>query len=178
MLLLGRSKIVLLSHVAGHSVALRGPALILALETTRKLTLDVSTYEGLFQHYRSHMNQIEAGDVSSTHALEWYASQQANPVTLDREWIAHARRDAEHISDKLEVELRGYTTNLIKESIRVSCHTPRPSAGGEWRVASDLVGKAQPGFELTFGSLWLRWATAIWPSTSRGWETCLELFDA
>ncbi len=116
----GRTKIVMLSHIAAHSVALRGPALVLALQTTREATLDPAGYEALFQQYRTHINKIEAGEVTSPQALDWYASHQASPVTLDRAWLEQAKRDAAQINDKLEVELRGYTTNLIKESIRVS----------------------------------------------------------
>jgi hypothetical protein len=47
---------------------------------------------------------------------------------VDREWIEKARREAQNGQDKLEVELKGYLTNLIKESIRVrlplSCFFP------------------------------------------------------
>lgn len=121
----GRTKIVVLSHIANHSLALRGPALTLALQATRQSTLDTAGYEHLFQQYRAHVNQVEAGEITSAQALEWYASHQAKPVTLDRAWLEQAKRDASQINDKLEVELRGYTTNLIKESIRVSGSEPR-----------------------------------------------------
>lgn len=38
----------------------------------------------------------------------------------DEEWMEQTARDAQEQQVKLEVELRGYQSNLIKESIRVS----------------------------------------------------------
>lgn len=38
----------------------------------------------------------------------------------DESWVEEAARDAQERQVKLEIELRGYQSNLIKESIRVS----------------------------------------------------------
>lgn len=125
----------MLSHIARHSRGLQGPALVLALETVKQATLDVNLYESLFQSYRQLINTIESGECTSPRALEWYAGHKPTELVVDRDWLDKARRDAQLIGEKLEVELRGYTTNLIKESIRVSL--PSPSA--RYSLPSELT---------------------------------------
>lgn len=40
----------------------------------------------------------------------------------DERWITETRDTVAKEVSRLDVELRGYMSNLIKESIRVSCH--------------------------------------------------------
>lgn len=58
-------------------------------------------------------------------ALRWYESVRGKELGVDRPWVEKTRREAQSGIDKLEVELKGYTTNLIKESIRVSSWAAR-----------------------------------------------------
>jgi len=69
--------------------------------------------------YRQHVNSLESGREQDPTALNWYESVKGNEVGLDRNWLELAKKEAQSGKDKLEVELRGYVTNLIKESIRV-----------------------------------------------------------
>lgn len=101
------------------SPSLCGPALTLALAAIKQLTLDTNLYQEVFQMYRQHVNAIEGGREQDPTAVAWYESVKGSEVPLDRAWLEQAKKDAQSGKEKLEVELRGYTTNLIKESIRV-----------------------------------------------------------
>ncbi|KAI5474841.1 COP9 signalosome complex subunit 1 [Pseudohyphozyma bogoriensis] len=112
-------KAVRLNYVAQHSQALAGAALTLALAAITSSTLDVPLYENTFQMYRQHINAIQSGEIKSPAAIAWYESVKGNEVTADRSWIEATRREAQRGLEKREVELKGYITNLIKESIRM-----------------------------------------------------------
>lgn len=103
---LGRTRATRLIQIAKVHPPFAVPALHLALEHIPKATLDVPLYEATFLEYR------QAQGTSSSTAPASY--------NLDRAWIDKSRKEAKSGLDKLEVELKGYTTNLIKESIRVS----------------------------------------------------------
>lgn len=99
--------------------SLSGQAFTLALATLRESTLDFAMYETTFTHYRQIVNHLQSGDNKDPVAQAWYSSIKGKEVPIDRAWMDRARREARSGQDKLEVELKGYTTNLIKESIRV-----------------------------------------------------------
>ncbi|ORY82347.1 26S proteasome subunit RPN7-domain-containing protein [Leucosporidium creatinivorum] len=115
----GRSKINRLLYIANSAPALAGPALTQALSTIKETTLDVSLYEQAFHLYRQTISAIQAGENTSPLAVAWYESVKGNEVGLDRVWMEAARKEGQSTMDKLEVELKGYSTNLIKESIRM-----------------------------------------------------------
>lgn len=89
------------------------------MSTIKESTLDVSLYEQAFHFYRQTVSAIEAGENTSPLAVAWYESVKGKEVGLDRVWMETARKEGQSTMDKLEVELKGYSTNLIKESIRV-----------------------------------------------------------
>ncbi|GAA5957044.1 hypothetical protein JCM3765_005388 [Sporobolomyces pararoseus] len=115
----GRSKVLRLISVAVSSPSLCGPALTLALSSIKQLTLDTTLYQEVFQLYRQHVNALESGQERDPAAVNWYNSIKGNEVTLDRNWLEQAKKDAQTGQEKLEIELKGYVVNLIKESIRM-----------------------------------------------------------
>lgn len=121
-LLTGRSKINRLLYVSNSSPSLCGAALALALTSIKQLTLDIQLYQEVFHLYRQHISAIESGSEQDPTAVSWYDATKGNQVQLDRNWLDQAKKDAQSGKEKLEVELKGYTTNLIKESIRVGSH--------------------------------------------------------
>jgi COP9 signalosome complex subunit 1 len=111
-----------LLFVAHSSPSLAGPALSLALSAIKQVTLDTQLYQDVFHLYRQHIGAIESGSEQDPTAVAWYNSVKGNEISLDRTWLEQAKKDAQSGKEKLEVELRGYTTNMIKESIRVRFH--------------------------------------------------------
>lgn len=110
-----------LLHVAQVSPALAAQALTLALAEIERSTLDVNLYETAYHMYTQSLAAIENGTNTSPVAVAWYDSVRGQSrVQLNQSWIDHAKNEAQSTMDKLEVELKGYSTNLIKESIRVS----------------------------------------------------------
>lgn len=116
----GRILITRLNHIAQLCPTVAGPALTLALETTKQETLDVALYEALFFNYKTFINNLQTGEIRDEIASKWLADLNGKEVNLDRDWMEKTKREARMTLDRLEVELKGYTTNLIKESIRVS----------------------------------------------------------
>ncbi|SCV71204.1 BQ2448_2792 [Microbotryum intermedium] len=119
----GRTKIIHLLYIAQMSPSLAAAALTLALQELKASTLDVPTYEQTFHHYRQVLNSLESGESNDAYARGWYeqtiksGAQKAH--VLDREWCERSKREASNGLEKLQVELKGYSTNLIKESIRM-----------------------------------------------------------
>lgn len=107
-------------YIADNSPALAGQALTLALSAIQSSTLDTTLYEQAFQKYRQHITAIQAGDIQNPVAVAWYESVKGHEVPIDRVWLEQTRKEVQSTQDRLEVELKGYSTNLIKESIRVS----------------------------------------------------------
>ncbi|GAA5872623.1 hypothetical protein JCM8547_003712 [Rhodosporidiobolus lusitaniae] len=120
---LGRSKIPRLLHLANLSPSLAGPALTLALASIKHLTLDLQLYEHTFHHYRRFIQAVESGEEADPMAVQWLAGLReqggAGEEKADRDWVDKARKDAQSGQERLEVELKGYSTNMIKESIRM-----------------------------------------------------------
>lgn len=118
---LGRNKITRLLHIARSSPSLAGPALTLALSAIKALTLDTRLYEDAYYQYRTLIDAVEKGEETDPQAKAWYEQQrgQGSFAPFDRAWFEKAKQEAHSGQDRLEIELKGYLTNLIKESIRV-----------------------------------------------------------
>ncbi|GAA5976703.1 hypothetical protein JCM10908_005601 [Rhodotorula pacifica] len=117
---LGRNKVTRLLHIARSSPSLAGPALTLALNTIKAVTLDTRLYEDAYYQYRTLIGALEKGDESDPQAKAWYEQHgEGDLAQFDRAWFERAKQEAHSGQDKLEIELKGYLTNLIKESIRM-----------------------------------------------------------
>ncbi|POY75809.1 hypothetical protein BMF94_1122 [Rhodotorula taiwanensis] len=121
---LGRNKVTRLLHVAKLSPSLAGPALSLALSAIKATTLDTRLYEESYLVYRHFQEALAKGEVTDPQAKAWY-EQHAGGVdgasfeSFDKAWIEKSKHEAQAGLDRLEIELKGYLTNLIKESIRM-----------------------------------------------------------
>ena len=109
-----------LLFIAKRSAPLVLPALTLALETIQSATLDVPLYEATFAQYQDALAEFAKGTVKDPLAIQSYEAIKHKSLSLDRPWIDKTTKEAKLGREKLEVELKGYTNNLIKESIRVS----------------------------------------------------------
>ncbi|KAM0788086.1 hypothetical protein ACM66B_001255 [Microbotryomycetes sp. NB124-2] len=118
----GRSRITHLLYIASVCVGWAGQALTMAMDAIKQHTLDVNLYEHAFHMYKQHCNAIEAGQTTDETAKAWFNKHSADGLTVhvDTAWCERARKEEQQTTDKLEVELKGYTTNLIKESIRMA----------------------------------------------------------
>lgn len=128
-----------LLFIATSAISLAGPALTLALSTIQLTTLDTALYQSVYGQYLQLCTSISSGDITDAAAVEWYEGVKRTEgkmaAAMDVAWIARTKSEAGKTIDKLEVELKGYTTNLIKESIRVSrvVERERESAADEGR---------------------------------------------
>ncbi|GAA5865738.1 hypothetical protein JCM3774_004985 [Rhodotorula dairenensis] len=118
---LGRNKVTRLLHIARSSPSLAGPALTLALNAIKAVTLDTRLYEEAYYEYRNLLDALEKGEEADPQAKAWYEQQggAGNFAQFDRAWFDKAKQEAHSGQDRLEIELKGYLTNLIKESIRM-----------------------------------------------------------
>lgn len=127
---LGRNKVTRLLHVARTSPSVGGPALTLALNAIKALTLDTRLYEETYYQYRQLLESLagQTGDEADSNATAWLEQSGAkdHPEPFDREWVEQSKHEAQAGLDRLEIELKGYLTNLIKESIRVRFLSPPP----------------------------------------------------
>ena len=57
-------------------------------------------------------------------------------ATPDLDWIDRMKKQVKSATDKMELELKGYKNNLIKESIRV-CYTPMHAQAHQLRCLSE-----------------------------------------
>lgn len=99
----GRAAIVNLQHVISHCPQLAGPALKLSARIYRESTRDTSGYISTIHAY---------------HNLD--ISQQDGTLSGDSAWVEEMELRNAKEKNKLEAELRTYSSNMIKESIRVS----------------------------------------------------------
>lgn len=123
----------------------------MAMEVTKRETLDVALYEQLHGQFVQFVSALESGRIEDPVAVTWAgSSDQPIDTALDREWLERTRREADNSLQKLEVELKGYQTNLIKESIRVLglaatlvperlTKKARRWGSGTWRACSSAV---------------------------------------
>ncbi|BGP38266.1 hypothetical protein JCM10450v2_002208 [Rhodotorula kratochvilovae] len=135
---IGRNKITRLLFVASSSPSLAGPALTLALSAIKLATLDTKLYEDTYYAYRKHVRAVEAGDEQDPLARSWLDAVRggSGEEQVDRDWLDRTKKEAQNGLDKLEIELKGYMTNLIKESIRMG---HRDLARFQYRTG-DLAG--------------------------------------
>ena len=95
----GRTRFERLLLIGTSSSYLYSEALKAAIAEARKGT-DVQRYENAVAYLR----EIAPGDADATPDLDW----------MDR-----TKKQVKSATDKMELELKGYKNNLIKESIRV-----------------------------------------------------------
>lgn len=113
----GRTRISRLLHIARNSPSLRIPASSHAISLLKSSTSDPNSYQSAF----TLRNTDAEGNLIR-------ADQRAEP---DPEWTRETIARVKSEGEKLELELRNYQNNLIKESIRV-CFSVRPLRGSWW----------------------------------------------
>lgn len=97
--------------IAESCPALAADAYALAATTIMSSTLDTRMYAEAVDGYNNALTQsLNQGAP---------AVKGKQKMALDHRWIEETRRTADATTDRLEVELKNYQTNLIKESIRV-----------------------------------------------------------
>lgn len=135
----GRDRIARLVFVAQSSPSLAGPAYTRALAAIKQDTLDAALYEAVYEGYAAFVTQLRDGVWAHDElAQTWWQTEAKQTVAApDQAWVNATRIDAQRALDKLEVELKGYLTNLIKESIRVRGRPRSPSAVSAADIASD-----------------------------------------
>lgn len=94
----GRTRLTRLSHIANICPFLAHDALSLALRIIEKEYLDVALYEKLSEK----LSTLDTGFLA------------------DSKWIESTSQNSKVIEEKLEMELKSYRNNLIKESIRMA----------------------------------------------------------
>ncbi|CEL53360.1 COP9 signalosome complex subunit 1 OS=Arabidopsis thaliana GN=CSN1 PE=1 SV=2 [Rhizoctonia solani AG-1 IB] len=97
----GQAAIKRLRFIAAHSTTLQADALRLAIEQVKAANIDVNLY---------HQLVIEYNALPSVH----------KQITPDQDWMAKVKGTKDAEGDRLQVELKTYTTNLIKESTRMA----------------------------------------------------------
>lgn len=105
---LGRTRIQRLLFLASQSPALRKPCSEAALHLITSSTKDVNAYH----------QALALRNTTAHHDQAALPRDQRLPA--DTAWIESTERSNRAESQKLDLELRNYTNNLIKESIRVS----------------------------------------------------------
>ncbi|CCO33638.1 COP9 signalosome complex subunit 1 [Rhizoctonia solani AG-1 IB] len=93
----GQAAIKRLRFIAAHSTTLQADALRLAIEQVKAANIDVNLY---------HQLVIEYNALPSVH----------KQITPDQDWMAKVKGTKDAEGDRLQVELKTYTTNLIKEN--------------------------------------------------------------
>jgi COP9 signalosome complex subunit 1 len=115
-----RRKVQRLLFVARSCPALAMDAFALAIATLEQTSLDVQLYEQAVQEHNAALEGLQRELASSSkpsQAALNAADRKAIP--LNQAWVKATRDKAEREQDKLEVELKSYQSNVIKESIRV-----------------------------------------------------------
>lgn len=116
-----------------QSIALAKAALIRLLPLV-KATWDLSTYTRVVSWLDQTAHPEKLGNVSlavGDEMMDFDAPPSARGSekegVADHAWVERVREDEKKEAASLDVELQGYLSNLIKESIRVSCLTPPPA---------------------------------------------------
>ncbi|KAF8752122.1 26S proteasome subunit RPN7 [Rhizoctonia solani] len=97
----GQAAIKRLRFIAANSATLQADALRLAIDQVKSTNIDVNLYHQLVTEYNA---------LPSVH----------KQITLDQDWMAKVKTAKDAEGDRLQVELKTYTTNLIKESTRMA----------------------------------------------------------
>ncbi|MCJ1397045.1 hypothetical protein MMC11_000237 [Xylographa trunciseda] len=109
-----KTRIHRLHHIGTHSTQLYLEALTAAIAEAKR-GKDVRLYEAMV----SALREIVPEDPRAT---------------LDTAWVDRATREVKAETDRLELELKGYKNNLIKESIRMGCE----DLGRHYHLIGDL----------------------------------------
>lgn len=80
----------------------------------------MSLYQQTYDLYQKHLHDVSMGAIGDAAATAWYEGVRGKLVEKDAKWMEVTGRETRSSMQRLEVELKGYMTNLIKESIRVS----------------------------------------------------------
>lgn len=171
------------SAVAGPSTrrltSLKRQALRLALPTIQNETMDVALYEECVEMIERMDEEARGGGGPSPgeHGEDERAGAQTAPaaggaddqdddddgsgdpsaattITMDERWLSDTAVKAKRELEKLEVEMKTYSTNMIKESIRVS---EKGRLLNDGNANGPPVGRPFPLIQLTHHSL----ATAL-----------------
>jgi hypothetical protein len=126
----GRTAITrLLTVVKNERIAtLRLRALLLAIRCVKRDTLDYELYGNLVEDLNGYRQRGETEGGSGMEVLdgELIAREDFPDLhhevcgRLDDGWLSSTSQTVKKEEDKLEAEMRNYSVNLIKESIRVS----------------------------------------------------------
>ena len=117
----GYTKVQRLMHIAKSSPSLRAPAAALAAATVKAESADTTTYQQALS--------IRNTDV---HSVPLPPAQREQ---IDNKWIRDTDTAARSKAEKLELELRNYQNNLIKESIRMA----NKDIADHWRSRGALM---------------------------------------
>ncbi|CAE6420028.1 unnamed protein product [Rhizoctonia solani] len=97
----GQAAIKRLRFIAANSTTLQADALRLAIEQVKAANVDVNLYHQLVTEYNA---------LPSVH----------KQITPDQDWMTKVKAAKDAEGDRLQIELKTYTTNLIKESTRMA----------------------------------------------------------
>ncbi|KAG7528471.1 hypothetical protein FFLO_06125 [Filobasidium floriforme] len=150
----GRTAITRLLAVSKYdSVAgSRLRALLLAIRQVKAVTLDYELYGTLLEELRPYRTQnvgeAETGTLPRTlndiDVLEGMADLEAEVAgRIDEAWLATTAQQVKKQDDKLEAEMRNYSVNLIKESIRLTHHAQATHARAHGDMEAALKSYAQ-----------------------------------
>jgi hypothetical protein len=131
--ILGRTAITRLIHVSkyGSSNDIRLKALLIAIRRVKADTLDYELYGNLVDELTSWRKSQQGTSETSPESLggfefdgEFDDLRREISGKLDDDWLSLTSQRVKKEADKLEAEMRNYSVNLIKESIRVRCVRP------------------------------------------------------
>ncbi|KAJ9474925.1 PCI domain-containing protein [Pseudozyma hubeiensis] len=103
----GHARVQRLTYIATHCPPLRNACSKAAIEYIKDNTRDVSAYQAMIT---VHNTEAGSGNLIPAHLR----------IAADSEWIESAQQRNNAEREKLELELRNYQNNLIKESIRMA----------------------------------------------------------
>jgi hypothetical protein len=120
----GRTAITRLVAVSrwASSDSTRFKAAVLALAKVKKETSDVESYRSIFEDVKAVDNHDRSAVMieMTNHSSDNKEIEREINGQLDDDWIDASSMHVRKENEKLEAEMRNYTVNLIKESIRVS----------------------------------------------------------
>jgi len=116
----GRRRAQRLLFIARACPTLALEAYTLAAATLKESTLDYTLYSTAIQEHNTALNNFKKECASAEHPTQAaLAAADKTPLAVDQSWADATRRSSNKELDKLEVELKNYQNNLIKESIRM-----------------------------------------------------------
>jgi len=110
------------ASATGSDPAQSPPALFAAAKETLRRALDIIKTRTLdkeaYARATTQLDLIEGLEAGNTMMNE--GSVGLNGPNADMDWVERVEEEGKREAGKLDVELKGYMSNLIKESIRVS----------------------------------------------------------